>query len=77
MELLLRMEQVPGVRMLEIDGQRIHFGAPDPTDFETLLDSSTDRHKLVLEVNLPLDSLVGELMTEWGVFVLIIRQVES
>ena len=72
-EVVLRMEQVPGIRLLQLNGQPTPLGSPDRSEFEIALDSSAARHQLILEIEPPTpdDSVTGA--PEWGVVALVIR----
>jgi hypothetical protein len=72
-ELVLRMEQVPGIRRLDLDGQLMTPGPPHQSEYEIALNRSVDRHQLILEIETPTPDHATTEVPEWGVIALVIR----
>jgi hypothetical protein len=70
---VLQMEKVPGICLLQLNGQSTHPGSPDRAEYEIALDGSAARHQLILEIEPPTpeDPVTGT--PEWGVIALVIR----
>jgi hypothetical protein len=73
-EVVLQMEQVPGIRRLQIDGQSTPPGSPERSEFELALDGSAARHLLILEIETPIPDDPVTAAPEWGVIALVIRR---
>jgi hypothetical protein len=74
--LILRLEQVPGIQSLELNGQLAIAVSPGRSEYEILLDESAGRHRLVLEIETPDPSDASSLATDWGNVSLVIRPEE-
>ncbi len=71
--MVLRMEQVPGIRRIFLDGQLINWDSPERSEYEMTLGESPGRHELFLEIEIP---TLGEATgpgPEWGFIALLIR----
>jgi hypothetical protein len=76
-ELVLRMEQVPGIRRLDLDGQRMIQGSPHQSVYELALNPSVDRHQLILEIETPTPDHAATEVPDWGAIALVIRSPRS
>jgi hypothetical protein len=73
-DLILSLEQVPGIRSIRLNEQEMPQVSPDRSSYEIPLDNSTDRIVLVLEVEPRLAREFTEGATpEWGCIALIVR----
>jgi hypothetical protein len=73
---VLRLEHVPGIHSLELNGQPAVPVSPGWSEYEVLLDASASRHRLVLEVETPDPADSSMPATEWGYVSLVIRSEE-
>ena len=72
-ELVLQLQQVPGIRQLDLDGEVLSVTSPGRSEYELGVDRSVDRHRLVLEIETPGpgDDISGSPV--WGIIALVIR----
>jgi hypothetical protein len=72
-QVVLQLSQVPGIRLLQLNGQPTPIRSSAGSEFEIALDGSGDRHQLILEIETPAsdDSVIDA--SEWGVIALVIR----
>jgi hypothetical protein len=73
-QLVLLLEQVPGIVWLELNGETPVGVSPEQTRYEVPLDRLAERNQLVLEVETPRwsDRASGDA-PEWGWIALVIR----
>lgn len=72
-ELVLQLQQVPGIRRLDLDGEILSATSRERTEYEIDVDRSIDHHRLVIEIETPDpgDGISGS--PAWGIIALVIR----
>jgi hypothetical protein len=70
---VVRLQQVPGIRSLEVNGQAAVPVSPGCTEYEVLLDASGGPRRLVLDVDTTNSSDPTSPPIEWGDVALVIR----
>ena len=76
-EMILHMDQVPGIRRLQIDGRCTPQISADQSQYEIALDRSKTRRKLVLEIETPASDPSMTEPQDWGFISLIIRSFSA
>ncbi|MFI5454260.1 MAG: hypothetical protein ACHRXM_02315 [Isosphaerales bacterium] len=75
--LILRLDQVAGIRCILLNGQPIAGVAPEKSLYELQIDHSRDRNLLVLEIERPLPCMESAgASAEWGIVALVVRPIE-
>ncbi|MGP0070003.1 MAG: hypothetical protein ACLQGP_41175 [Isosphaeraceae bacterium] len=72
-EVVLRMEQVPGIRRIHLDGEESPVGTLEVSAYEISVDRSLAHHELILEVETSTPNGPEPEVSEWGVIALVIR----
>ena len=76
--LLLKLDHVPGIHRLLLNGNPLVHSSPGKTSYEITLDRVIERNILVLEIETPPpgDALAAPA-PEWGFVSLLIRPIDS
>ncbi len=73
----LRMDHVPGIDVLELNGRSITPVSPHLSSYRIELDDLAERNVLVLEVEPLVDKKGGARPEPWGVIALVISPVDD
>jgi len=74
--LILRLDQVAGIRSMLLNGQPVAGVAPERSFYELQINHSRDRNLLVLEVERPLPGMESAgASAEWGIVALVVRPI--